>query len=78
MRFEEKQRACELRQQGWSYNDILKEVGVSKSTLSLWLRDITLTEEQISGLQCRQTAGREKFIKNERIRRDIRWAGFHR
>lgn len=78
MRFEEKQRARELRRQGWSYNDILKEVGVSNSTLSLWLRDITLTDEQIAGLQCRQLAGREKFIKNERIRRDIRWAEFHR
>ncbi len=78
MRFEEKQRARDLRRQGWSYNDILKEVGVSKSTLSLWLRDITLTDEQIAGLQCRQLAGREKFIKNERVRRDTRWAEFHR
>ncbi len=78
MRFEEKQRARELRRQGWSYNDILKEVGVSKGTLSLWLRDIPLTDEQIAGLQCRQLAGREKFIKNERVRRDTRWADFHK
>lgn len=78
MRFEEKQRARELRRQGWSYNDVLKEVSVSKGTLSLWLRDITLTEEQIFGRQCRQTAGREKFIKNVRLRRDARWAEYRR
>jgi len=77
MRFEEKQRARELRRQGWSYNDILKEVGVSKSTLSLWLRDIPLTDEQIASLQSRQDVGREKFSRNMRVRRDTRWADFH-
>ncbi len=77
MRFEEKQRARELRHQGWSYNDILKEVGVSKSTLSLWLRDIPLTEEQIAALACKFRAGREKFIHKMRVRRDTRWAEYH-
>jgi transcriptional regulator with XRE-family HTH domain len=78
MRFEEKQRARELRRQGWSYNDILKEVGVSKSTLSLWLRDIPLTEEQIAALACKFRAGRERFIHKMRVRRDTRWAAYHR
>ena len=78
MRFEEKQRARELRRQGWSYNDILKEVGVSKSTLSLWLRDIPLTEEQIAALACKFRAGRERFIHKMRVRRDTRWADYHR
>jgi len=78
MRFEEKQRARELRRQGWSYNDILKEVGVSKSTLSLWLRDIPLTDEQIAALSCKFRVGREKFIHKMRVRRDTRWAEYHR
>ncbi len=78
MRMEEKQRARELRVQGWSYNDILKEVGVSKSTLSLWLRDIPLTDEQIAALSDKFRAGREKFIHKMRIRRDDRWAEYHR
>ena len=77
MKFEEKQRARELRGQGWSYNDILREVGVSKSTLSLWLRDISLTTQQIAGIQSRQVAGREKFIKSARLSRDARWARYH-
>ncbi len=52
MKFEEKQRARELRGQGFSYNQILEQVRVSKSTLSLWLRDINLTDaaDKRSGL----------------------------
>ncbi len=78
MRVEEKQRARELRTQGWSYNAILQEVSVSKSTLSLWLRDIPLTDEQITALSDKFRAGREKFIHKMRIRRDDRWAEYHR
>lgn len=78
MRLEEKRRACELRGLGWSYNDILKEVGVSKSTLSLWLRDIPLSDQQIAALECKFKAGREKFIHKMRVRRDNRWAQYHR
>ena len=77
MRAEEKQRARELRTQGWSYNDILQEVGVSKSTLSLWLRDIPLTDEQTDALSGKFRAGREKFIHTMRVRRDDRWAEYH-
>ncbi len=77
MQRENKQRAQELRVQGWSYNDILQEVGVSKSTLSLWLRDIPLTDEQIAALLNKQEAGREKFIRNAMVRRDDRWAEYH-
>ena len=77
MKSEEKQRALALRGQGWSYNQILTEVGVSKSSLSLWLRDVPLTDEQIAGLASRVDAGREKFSRNHRVRRDVRWAGFY-
>lgn len=35
-----RQRAIELRRQGESYNGISKALGVPKSTLSYWLRDI--------------------------------------
>lgn len=36
-------RAVHLRQQGWSYNVIEQRLGVSKSTLSHWLREIPYT-----------------------------------
>lgn len=42
----EKNRAINLRKQGLSYSEILKEVLVAKSTLSLWLRDVGLSKIQ--------------------------------
>jgi hypothetical protein len=36
-----KKRAIELRKQGYSYSYIVKQISVSKSTLSLWLRDVS-------------------------------------
>ncbi len=46
MKFKEKIKAIQLRKQGKSYSEILKKISVSKSTLSLWLRDIELTKKQ--------------------------------
>ncbi|MCR4311618.1 MAG: hypothetical protein NUV54_03595, partial [Candidatus Taylorbacteria bacterium] len=43
---QEKNRAIELRQKGMSYRDILEIVRVSKSSISLWLKDLPLTEEE--------------------------------
>lgn len=42
----EKKKAIELRKQGLSYNEILNNVSVAKSTLSLWLRDVGLAKRQ--------------------------------
>jgi len=46
MKLEEKNKAINLRTLGRSYREIRKKVSVSKSTLSLWLRDVKLTPEQ--------------------------------
>ncbi len=37
---EEQQRARELRAQSWTLLDIANELGVSKSSVSLWVRDV--------------------------------------
>ena len=46
MKLKEKMEAIRLRQEGKSYSEILRKVHVSKSTLSLWLRDVFLSEKQ--------------------------------
>lgn len=48
-----KEKSRALRTQGLSLNEIVKELKVSKSTLSLWCRDIVLTESQIISLEKR-------------------------
>ncbi len=45
-KLEEKEKAIKLRKKGYSYSEILKEVLVAKSTLSLWLRSVGLAKRQ--------------------------------
>ncbi len=42
----EKEKARVLRRQGKSINQIVKEAGFTKSSVSLWVRDIVLTKAQ--------------------------------
>jgi hypothetical protein len=65
-------RALALRRLGWSYRQIGAEVPVAKSTLSLWLRDVPLSEEQRVGLAARRESGarsRAAAIRAGRLRR---------
>lgn len=65
-------RAVELRLQGWSYREIAAVVAVSKSTLSLWLRDVPLTAAHRASLDDRRARGarsRGDAIRAGRVRR---------
>ncbi|HEY43101.1 MAG TPA: helix-turn-helix transcriptional regulator [Anaerolineae bacterium] len=63
------------REQGLSYSEISNLTGISKSTLSSWLRDIPLTSEQEARIQERLRRNRATFaaralpINRERHRR---------
>lgn len=52
----DKEKATALRRKGYSYNDILKEVPVSKSSLSCWLKDLPLTDEEKLSLKNRKNS----------------------
>ncbi len=45
MKLKERERAIELRKQGWSLNELSKELKVSKSSVSLWVNSLVLSEE---------------------------------
>ena len=67
MKIIEKEKARALRKKGYSINQIVKEVGLTKSSVSLWVRDIVLTKEQRKGLSER---GRSvESIERRRINR---------
>ena len=51
MKREQYELARELRQQGFSLSEIAKQVGVAKSTISGWVRDIELTDNQKAHLK---------------------------
>ena len=73
----EKARARALRKKGYSINQIVKEEGFTKSSVSLWVRDIVLTKAQKKKLseRGRSTEGIErrrlKRLFNEQARRQI-------
>ncbi len=46
-RSKDKLQAITMRKSGMSYSQIKSELGVSKSTLSLWLRDLPLSNKQL-------------------------------
>lgn len=51
-----KQKACQLRKQGWSLGEISREMEIPKNTLSGWLKDILLTEAQKERIKKKITA----------------------
>jgi hypothetical protein len=47
----EKEQARALRKQGMSLNEICRIVPAAKSSISLWVRDIVLTDAQMENLR---------------------------
>ena len=78
MRAKERDKAIELRiKHQWGYGMIAKKLGVPKSTLSFWLRDLPpLSPERILELRReawgRGEAGRELFRQTMRKKREAR------
>ena len=73
----QKREAISLREQGKSIKEIAREIGVAKSSVSLWVRNIELTERQKDYLE-KKGLFREKIerarttrLTNEKIKRDV-------
>lgn len=50
-RTKDREKAIVLREQGMSYSQIKEKLGISKSTLSSWLRDMPLSTERLKELR---------------------------
>ena len=61
--------ARRMRIEGRSYREIRAEVPVSKSTLSLWLKDVPISDEQRALLKQRSVDGSERRATALRARR---------
>jgi hypothetical protein len=59
LKIKQKRLAENLRKEGLSYSEIMKRVPVAKSSLSLWLRDISLSSEQKRRLEKLNTIGQK-------------------
>lgn len=68
MKLPEKQQAVLLRRKGYSYKEIASMVPVSKSTLSLWLRDIKLSSVAQKRIAEKLSVGQRKSIEISRYK----------
>lgn len=81
-RLRDREKALALRKQEMSYSQIKKILGVSKSTLSYWLRDYPLSEQRIKELQrmgARQSEQAiERYRETMRQKREKRLTRFYK
>ena len=80
MKYKEKLEARRLRkEEGLSLKEIAEKVGVAKSSVSLWVRDIELSDEQLAVLierSCHyKDNGRKWSETNRSKRREYRQKG---
>lgn len=72
----EQQKAIKLRLNGRSLNEISQELGVAKSSVSIWVRNIELTESQVEYLKKKSfyreavEKRRSSRLLNEQAKRD--------
>ncbi|MBL7150286.1 MAG: hypothetical protein ISS84_01555 [Candidatus Pacebacteria bacterium] len=71
-RFKDHEKAIKLRKQEMSYSQIKKKLKVSKSTLSLWLRDYPLSKERIRELRDCNEQRIEKYRETRRKNKEKR------
>jgi len=71
-RFRDREKSLLLRKQGMSYSQIKKILKVSKSTLSLWLRDFPLSKRRMRELRDWNEQRIEKFRETMREKREKR------
>ena len=66
-------KARRLREQGYAYNEIAAELGVSKGTVSAWVHDLPWPD-QLSYEECRKRAveGAQRYWETERRVREAR------
>ena len=66
-----KKQAINLRKRGWSYNVISERLGLSKSTLSDWLREIPYTPNQWVIARIQAGPAKAAAIKQKRRFKEI-------
>ncbi len=70
MKHAAKKRAVQLRKEGKTYQEIRTLVPVSKSTLSLWLREVGLAKQQAQRITAKKRAAQKKGGATRRIMRE--------
>lgn len=78
VKIKERRLALKLRLQGKSYSQIKKILSLSKSTLSLWLKDYPLTKAQIDLLRGKSPQRIERFRMTMQRKREQRHRRYYK
>jgi len=76
-RFQDKEKALALRKQEMSYSQIKSILGVSKGTLSDWLRNYPLSKERIDALRGKNEKRIERYRETMKGKKDKRLNEFY-
>lgn len=77
MKLLEKQKAVILRRKAYSIKEIAKKIGVSKSSVSLWVRNVSLNKKQLNSLKLKGFSSkaienrRKSRLANEQTKREM-------
>jgi len=69
VKFQLKEQAIILRKRGFSYREIMTQIPVAKSTISLWLRSVGMTQRQKQRLTEKKLASIKRGAEAKRRRR---------
>ena len=67
-KIEEKLKSIELRKKGYSVNEIVEQIGVAKSSVSLWVRNVPLDDKARNRLLTKIKSGQLISAENKRRR----------
>lgn len=67
---QQKNKALKMRKLGMSYSQIKEKIGVSKSSLSVWLREYPLSDKKINDLRANSPKRIEKFRNTMMAKRE--------
>ncbi len=73
MKKELKDKAIQLRSNGYSFKEISLILGVSKSTASLWARNVDLSFQAAKRLENIKIFGRRRALKINKIKNTLNW-----
>jgi len=76
-RLKDREKVLTLRKKGMSYSQIKEELKISKSTLSVWLRDYPLSKERIRELRDCNQQRIERYRETMRKKRKLRLDNFY-
>ncbi|MFA5361682.1 MAG: hypothetical protein WC335_00325 [Candidatus Omnitrophota bacterium] len=77
MKVKEQKEAKRLRSLGYSLREIVEKTGCAKSSVSDWVREISLTAEQIERLEFKQDQARAKAANHPNSPKNI-WAALRK